>query len=184
MNALKAEPNPYIRGAILTMLLSGQRKSEVLSMRWADVDSGQGVWHIPDTKAGHGHHVPLPEPVLKLLRKLPIQHDNPYVFVGHKRGAHLTNISKNFNALRKSSGLTDIRLHDLRRTVGSWMASAGRSLPIIGKALGHSQPSSTAIYARLQLDPVREALQATAEKILLISSGKKEVDQRKGKRGG
>jgi len=67
-------------------------------------------------------------------------------------------------ALRKRGGdperyaMQDLRIHDLRRTHGSWMAANGASLPMIGKALGHKNPSTTAIYARLNLDPVREAI--------------------------
>jgi hypothetical protein len=57
----------------------------------------------------------------------------------------------------------DVRIHDLRRTLGSWLAASGHSLPLIGKALNHSNESTTAIYARLQLDSVREALEHNAE---------------------
>ena len=50
-------------------------------------------------------------------------------------------------------------MHDLRRTVGSWLAGQGASLPLIGKALGHSSTAATQVYARLNLDPVRAALE-------------------------
>jgi integrase len=61
-----------------------------------------------------------------------------------------------------------VRIHDLRRTLGSWLAADGASLLLIGKALNHTQISTTAIYARLQLDPVREALEANAQKMLSV----------------
>ena len=61
-----------------------------------------------------------------------------------------------------------MRVHDLRRTLGSWMAAAGASLPLIGKALNHSSVSTTAVYARLQLDPVRVALEANAAAMLAV----------------
>jgi integrase len=56
-------------------------------------------------------------------------------------------------------------LHDLRRTVGSWLASDGASLPLIGKVLGHSNPSTTQIYARLAEDTTRTALEAHGARI-------------------
>ncbi|TVO60548.1 tyrosine-type recombinase/integrase [Denitromonas ohlonensis] len=57
----------------------------------------------------------------------------------------------------------DVRIHDLRRTLGSWQAKTGASLPIIGKSLNHKSPQATAIYARLDLDPVRASVEkATA----------------------
>lgn len=55
--------------------------------------------------------------------------------------------------------LHDLRLHDLRRSLGSWQAATGANLSIIGKSLGHRNVSTTAIYARLNLDPVRDAMQ-------------------------
>lgn len=59
--------------------------------------------------------------------------------------------------------MRDVRMHDLRRTHGSWMAAGGASLPMIGKALGHKSVATTQIYARLNLDPVRNAIsQATS----------------------
>ncbi|MDP2824712.1 MAG: site-specific integrase [Sulfuritalea sp.] len=56
-----------------------------------------------------------------------------------------------------------LRIHDLRRTLGSWQAKQGASLAIIGKSLNHKSQQATAIYARLDLDPVRASVnQATA----------------------
>lgn len=60
-------------------------------------------------------------------------------------------------------GLTDLHLHDIRRTFGSYQAITGASLQIIGKSLGHKSPLSTQVYARLNLDPVRDSIEkATA----------------------
>lgn len=56
--------------------------------------------------------------------------------------------------------LEDLHLHDLRRTLGSWQAKTGASLVIIGKSLNHKSQQATAIYARLDLDPVRQAVNA------------------------
>jgi integrase len=59
--------------------------------------------------------------------------------------------------------IRNLRFHDLRRTLGSWQARTGASLTIIGKSLNHKSPASTAVYARLDVDPVRAAIdKATA----------------------
>lgn len=68
-------------------------------------------------------------------------------------------------ALGKDPGaarIQDLRIHDLRRTLGSWQAATGASLPMIGRTLAHKNVSTTAIYARLNLDPVRESMQKAA----------------------
>jgi len=59
--------------------------------------------------------------------------------------------------------LTDLRIHDIRRTFGSYQAITGASLTIIGKSLGHKCSQATQVYARLHLDPVRASVEkATA----------------------
>ena len=60
-------------------------------------------------------------------------------------------------ALCKAAGLDGVRLHDLRHTYASVLASAGLSLPVIGALLGQTQPGTTARYAHLFDDPLRAA---------------------------
>ena len=68
--------------------------------------------------------------------------------------------------------MTDLRIHDLRRTLGSWQAKTGASLAIIGKSLNHKTHQATAIYARLDLDPVRQSVN-TATQAMLEAAGVK-----------
>jgi integrase len=164
--ALAADPSPFIRVAFLVSLLTGARRNEVLTMQWTDVDFTQGTWRIPETKAGRVHLLPLPRPVLVQLSALPRFAENPYVFVGRWGRSHLVNVSKPWTRIKTAAGLSDVRVHDLRRTLGSWLVAAGASLPLIGKTLNHSSVSTTQIYARLQLDPVRAALENNAAKML------------------
>jgi len=167
--ALRAEPNPYISTALVVALLTGARRGEVLAMRWTDLDLAQALWRIPHTKAGRPHYLPLPRPVVARLRALPRLQDNPYVFPGRDGQGHLVNITKAWARIRARAGLHDVRLHDLRRTLGSWLAADGASLVLISKALNHSQVATSAIYARLQLDPVRQALERNAQKMLALA---------------
>ena len=57
----------------------------------------------------------------------------------------------------------DLRIHDLRRTLGSWQTMTGTSLPVIGKTLGHKTSQATMIYARMDLSPVRESVNTAAD---------------------
>ena len=62
--------------------------------------------------------------------------------------------------------MPDLRIHDLRRTLGSWQAKTGASLAIIGKSLNHKNVATTAIYARLDLDPVRASVNTATAAIM------------------
>ena len=72
--------------------------------------------------------------------------------------------------------IEDVRIHDLRRTLGSWQARTGASLVVIGKSLGHKSQQTTAIYARLDMDPVRESMQRAASAMLVAGGAKRAAD--------
>ncbi len=162
--ALRPEPL-FVQVAFQVMLLTGARLMEVCSMRWEDIDFERATWRIPRTKNKKPHYVALPTAVVDLLRSLP-RHLSPFVFVTSSKTGHLVNPWHAWRRIVARMGVEDLRIHDLRRTLGSWLAADGASLPLIGKALNHAQPQTTAIYARLNLDPVRTALEANARRML------------------
>jgi integrase len=135
-------------------------------MRWEDVNLARGEWRIPHTKAGRPHLLPLPNLLVATLGSLRKVNGNPFVFQGHNGAAHVQNIKRTWHRVRIKAGLPDVRFHDLRRTVGSWLAASGESLQLIGKVLNHRDVCTTAIYARLDLNPVRQALERNAAKML------------------
>jgi site-specific recombinase XerD len=67
--------------------------------------------------------------------------------------------------VRKAAGIADVRLHDLRHTYASALASSGTSLRIVGGLLGHSQPGTTQRYAHLVDSALREATEKAASVI-------------------
>ncbi len=168
--------NIYIRNLLWLYLLSGTRKSELMKAKWADVDFDRKELKLPKTKKGKPHYLPLSGPALTILENLPRIADNPYIFCGKKEGQPLVNIDKTWRKVRAKAGCADVRLHDLRRTLGSWMAQSGNSLHLIGRVLNHSKPSTTAIYSRFAQDNVREALESHGQQVLGIT-GKKEIAQ-------
>src|SRR4051794_25428082 len=83
----------------------------------------------------------------------------------------MVNLEKPWRAIRKTAGLDDVRLHDLRHAFASVTASSGMGLPIIGKMLGHTQAATTHHYAHLASDPVKAAAAAVAGKIAAAMRG-------------
>lgn len=163
-DALEQEPGEHWRAYFPLSLLLGTRRSELLSAKWEDMDLEGKTWRIPATKAGRPHLLPLPAAAVRILESLP--KSSEYVFTGKGASGHLTEPAKVWQRIRKRAGVPDARIHDLRRTLGSWLAAQGHSLPLIGKALNHSNVSTTQIYARLDLEPVRNALEKNAALML------------------
>ena len=157
--AIEAEPNVFVRAAICLYLLTGVRKAELLKARWRDIDWHRAEWTLPETKNGKPHVVPLSRPAVQLLKSLPREDGNPYIFPGALAGRPLVNISKPWLRIRAAAGIPDVRLHDLRRTVGSMLAQDNHSLHLIGRVLNHQDTASTLVYARFGQNDVRAALE-------------------------
>lgn len=164
--AIDTESNVYVRGAIWLYLLSGLRKTELLSAKRDDVDWDRGMLRLPDPKAGEEQQATLSGPALAILQSLPKVAGNPYLLPGARKNRPLVNINKPWSRVRRAAGIEDVRLHDLRRTVGSWMSQAGVDLNRVRDALRHSNLSTTLTYARLGADPVREAMEEHGRRIL------------------
>lgn len=167
--ALRKEPSTKHRDFFLICLFTGARRGNVQAMRWADVNLDRGTWTIPDTKANKPQTVVLTAPAVVILRSREVEAAGAeWVFPGRRDGRFLGEPGKVWKKVLARAGIQDLRIHDLRRTLGSWAAAGGVSLPIIGAALGHHDFSTTQIYARLSLDPVRGAIEATVQTMLAV----------------
>ncbi len=164
--AIDAEPNIYVRAAIWLYLLTGLRKSELLEARRDDVDWERGQLRLPETKAGEEQGASLSAPALAILQALPRQEKNPYILPGAKKGRHLVNIDKPWRRIRTAAGVEDVRLHDLRRTVGSWLTQGGVDLNRIKDALRHAKIETTLVYARLGEDAAKPVMEEHGRRIL------------------
>ncbi len=170
--ALSEEPNETIRDYVLMSLLTGARRANVLSMKWADINFDRAEWRIKETKNGTPQTVALsPEAIEVLFNRKPTE-ATVFVFPGIGKAGHLMEPKKGWKRILERAGINDLRIHDLRRTLGSWQAKTGASLAIIGKSLNHKNQNTTAIYARLDLDPVRESVN-TATNAMLTAAGLK-----------
>lgn len=175
--AVRSEPNETLRDFILMLIWTGQRRSNVQAMRWAHVSMDRAVWTIPgdETKTGETYTVPLVAPAMEILtQRLAVQkasgnedyRKSEYVFPGRFGRGHLKEPKGAWKRILDRAGIQDLRIHDLRRTLGSWQAALGTSLHIIGKSLGHKNAATTAVYARLQLDPVRLSVNQATQAML------------------
>lgn len=153
--------NTDMKDVFLLCLSTGARKSNVLSMRWQDVNIEQALWRLPGaiTKNSQPHSIPLSPKAIAILAERRRYIDSPFVFPGRGKSGHLRWPKNAWRKVTREAGLDDVRIHDLRRTVGSYMAISGASPYIIGAALGHKDPRSTAIYARLNVQPIRDAFE-------------------------
>ena len=155
------------RGAIAALrllMLTGCRLSEILTLKWDDVDRITGEFRLRESKTG-ARMVPLTPAAETVLEGIARVAGNPWVIVGKKPGGHLTTITPEWYRLRKRAGLEDVRIHDLRHSYASRALANGESLSMIGKLLGHADLQSTARYAHLARDQEKTAAEKVAVSI-------------------
>jgi integrase len=148
---------PQVTAAIRLLLLTGCRLDEIRTLKWDHVDWERGFLRLPDTKTGHSIR-PLGQHVLGYLANLRKRSNSEWVIPGKADPTKpWVNMQKAWRRIRKRCDLNDVRLHDLRHTHAASAAGIGTSLPLIGKLLGHTQASTTQIYAHVADDPLRDA---------------------------
>ncbi|MDE0280434.1 MAG: site-specific integrase [Gammaproteobacteria bacterium] len=172
----------HAAAAIRLLVLTGCRRNEILELRWEDVDFDAGEFRLRDSKAGP-RMVPMPpaaaEVFLELKRGLEAGdgkapkgkktrsrfRNSPWVFPGIRTHSHMVNLNASWRRIREHANLKDVRLHDLRHTYASRALSLGEGLPMIGRLLGHRDIGSTARYAHLARESVRNSTAKVAESI-------------------
>jgi integrase len=166
-----SEEHPRTETFFLCLLLTGARRDEARTMQWMDLDLDRALWHKPTTKTSP-HTIPLPAQLVTKLRALPrvcewVFPASPNPRNGFRAGLWSgTAVEVMWGKIRRRVGLRDVRIHDLRRTAASWLSINGSNIQIISAMLNHKSLTSTQIYARLSVEPVRQALDNQCERML------------------
>jgi integrase len=155
--------------AIRLLLLTGCPKSEVLGLRWENVDLERSCLRLPDSKTG-AKTVLLGAVALQLLAEAAAQ-QGPWVCPGGRAGESLKNLYKPWGRICKVAGVAGVRPHDLRHGYVSIGAVGGESLVVIGAIVGYSAAGMTERYAHLSDDPVRAAADRISSTIAAAMSG-------------
>ena len=174
LQAMAAYPNQSFIRIVRVTMLTGARIGEVVSMRWEHLNLAAGTWSKPasTTKQKTAHSVPPSAPARALLAEIEGKQQKDgtkgtFVFPGrNSRSGHYADPNTEWAKLRKAAGMPDLRLHDLRHSFASALASGGVPLATISELLGHSNIVQTRRYSHIYLDAARSA----AERIGAIVS--------------
>jgi integrase len=159
-----------IRLALKLMLITAQRKGEVISARWTDINLDEAWWTIPETKNGLPHRVPLSDQAIELLEAAKhLSGDSAWIFSSLRRNGPIAGASVD-HALRQALQTLEIEHftpHDLRRTAATFMTgSCGIPRIVVSKILNHAEPHITSIYDRASYDQEKQiALAAWGRKL-------------------
>lgn len=164
--ALNAIENPWARAYFWLLFYTGCRKTELLKLRWSDIEilpavkrkrpqesiPKRGTILLRETKGSEPRRVALSEPAVDTLEGVP-RTENPYVFAGTATNKHPDHAPLDpapfWSDARKAAGLPDLRMHDLRRSFGSWLGAQGVAPKLIGTVLGHRSDITSRVYVQL-----------------------------------
>lgn len=175
--ALEEEHNEAFRDFVLLAILTGARAGNIVSMHRDQMDLRAAEWVVPNTASKNktAMRIVLVPEALEIVQRRLAGTEGGWVFPAASRTGHMTIPRKPWDALLQRAGIENLRRHDLRRSLGSWQARTGASLVIIGKSLGHNSTAATQIYARLDTDPVRDAVTRATQAMLAARSAPAEV---------
>jgi integrase len=168
LDACQASSNGHLYPLVLCALSTGMREGELLRLRWCDVNLDAGVLHIEKSKTKRRRDVPITGKALEVLRHISLLQPvaaTDYVFPATNRKAPFRSYRKAWEFARKRAQIEDYRFYDNRHTTASYLAQQGVSLYTIGNILGHVSPTTTAIYAHLATDTLRDALEVMTRRI-------------------
>ena len=154
----------HAAAAIRLLMLTGCRSGEIMGLRWEDVMLEANEVLLRDSKTGP-RVVPLSPAAARVLESTPRTAGNPWVIAGREPDERLTHIAYYWYRVRERAGLDDVRLHDLRHSFASRALALGEDLTMIGKLLGHKKIQTTARYAHLARDSVKESAALVAASI-------------------
>jgi integrase len=170
VTAAEKSRNKQLGAIIRLLLLLGMRVSELLSMRWENVDTAKRTLFIPTSKTGRSRRLPLPQAAIDIIGALPRPAGAVFLFPNPRNpNKHLTTIKHGWQAARKAAGLESTRIHDLRHSAASAWINNGVGLHTVGKLLGHASVASSARYSHIADDTLMAAVEAGAAKLKLTA---------------
>lgn len=163
--ACRISPHPDLYLAVVLSLTTGARQSEIMTLRWSQIDFKRRVITLHETKNGEQRALPLVGEAHTLLQARAkvrsIADDRIFPPSDKSRTGEHLNLRAPWEAALKAANIADFRWHDLRHTAASYLAMSGVSLVEIAKVLGHRTLAMVARYSHLS----NEHIVATGEKL-------------------
>lgn len=162
MAVLREETNLDVKHIMLLAIYTGMRRSEILKLKWNDVNFQRGIIQIRNPKSGKDKIIPMNDLAREVFNDC-IHHDSEYLFPG-RGSAHRVDVNHEANRIKKEAGLPkDFRpMHGLRHFFATTLINSGKvDLNTLQRLMTHSSPAMTLRYAK-----IRDQVMADASNVL------------------
>ena len=154
----------HLKPIVIVALNTGMRKSEILNLKWHDIDFKRGVISLLKTKNNKPRYIPINKTVENTLIATKKHPESAYVFPG-KTGKPYDNFKRSFKTAREKANIENFRFHDLRHTFASQLVMNGVDLNTVRELLGHSTIDMTLRYAHLSPNHTKRAVDLLAQNV-------------------
>lgn len=161
--------------AVELLLYTGCRLSEVLSLRWEQIDFAAGNITLPETKSGRPQSVTMNAAARQVLKELALVKVSDWVLpspADPRRPLTKSGIEAPWLRIREAAQLEDVRLHDLRHTVGTYAGQSGANAFLVRDLLRHKNLAMTGRYVNRADDPVRTLSDQVGARIAAAMAGR------------
>jgi len=139
---------PQLKPLVITALTTGMRKSEILNLKWQDVDFGTNLITIKDSKGGESRQIPINDTLREILFEIKKESQHEHVFL-NIHGEPYKDFRTAFKKAKNGAALKDFTFHDLRHTFASHLVMANVNLKTVQELLGHKSMQMTMRYSHL-----------------------------------
>lgn len=140
---------PSVQAILYLYIITGRRKEEIRSLTWDRVHFREGHIQIFDQKKDEEIIIPMSDMVRELISALPKLKNNVFVHAHGRYRGKTVGLERQWRDIKKKAGISDVTIHDFRRTCGTWLYEQGETLDAIKEVLNHSSVNTTMIYARM-----------------------------------
>jgi len=149
--------SPHLKPIVVTALHTGMRKSEILGLKWRDIDFRAKTITVHRTKNNEPRVIPLHHTLYDALHQLPRPLHSAYVCC-HENGERYDEVKRSFKSACRKAGIADFRFHDLRHTFASHLVLNGINLKTVQYFPGHKDIRMTLRYAHLSGEHLQAAV--------------------------
>jgi integrase len=170
LKALDTDENQTAAQSIKLLLLTGARRNEITRAKWEYIDWQKKTLLVPCSKSGRPRLIQLNSAALDLVRSLPREPGNDFIFPSPMTGRPCASLHFPWTRIRKRAGLTGFRLHDLRHSFASFLVNNGVSIYVVQGLLGHANVRATQRYAHLANETLSDAAELIPAVVLSAAS--------------
>jgi integrase len=160
-----------LKDVVLTALLTGMRKGELMSLTWDDIDFERGEIILTRTKNNERRIIPVGKDLLLVLQRLHNERPHAHYVFSKPDGRPYGNWRKAFETACVQAGIKNFRFHDLRHTFASYLAMAGHSAFTIQRLMGHKTIVMAQRYTHLSQAHLRDAVDQLGAKVVQSAEG-------------